>query len=55
MQRHAIVLVIAFQIGVVIPVVMEDRSAAIAAGEDMIEPAGNVHAWLAGHGGRRGG
>jgi len=32
---------------------MEDRSAAIPAGEDMIEPAGDVESWLAGHGGER--
>jgi len=55
-QRHAIALAIAFkagQIGAVIRVVMEDRGAAIAAGEDMIKPAGDVETWLAGHGGER--
>ncbi len=39
--------------GSVIRVVMEDRGAAIAAGENMIEPAGDVEAWLAGHAGER--
>jgi hypothetical protein len=32
---------------------MEDRGAAIAAGEDVIEPAGDVDSWLAGHGAER--
>jgi len=57
-ERHAIAVAIALGallIGAVIRVVMEDRGAAIAAGEDMIEPAGDVEAWLAGHGGERGG
>jgi len=52
MQRHAIALAIALealQIGTVIRVVMEDRRAAIPAGEDMIAPAGDVESWLAGH------
>lgn len=42
MQRHAIAVAIALEalrIGAVIRVVMEDRGAAIPAGEDMIEPA----------------
>jgi hypothetical protein len=43
----------ALQIGAGIRVVMEDRGAAIPAGEDMIEPAGDVEAWLAGHGRKR--
>jgi hypothetical protein len=54
MQRHAIPLEIALdalQIGAVIRVVMEDRGRAIAAGEDMIKPAGDVEAWLAGYNG----
>lgn len=33
-----------------VPVVMEDRGAAIPAGKDMIEPAGNIKSWLAVHG-----
>lgn len=41
----------AFQIGAGIRVVMEDRGAAIAAGEDMIEPAREIESWHAGHGG----
>lgn len=56
MERHAIALAIALavlQIGVIIRFVMEDRGAAIAAGEDMIEPAGDVEAWLVGHRGER--
>jgi hypothetical protein len=56
MQRHAIALAIALQalqIGAVIRVVMEDRDTAIPAGEDMIEPAGDVESWLAGHGRER--
>jgi hypothetical protein len=53
MQRHAIALAIALQIGAVIRVVMEDRDTAIHAGEDMIEPAGDVESWLAGHGRER--
>lgn len=31
-------------------VVMEDRGAAIAAGENMIESARDIEAWLTGHG-----
>jgi hypothetical protein len=53
MQRHAIVLAIvleALQIGVAIRVVMEDRRAAIPAGQDMIEPDREIESWLAGHG-----
>lgn len=49
MQRHAIVLAIAlqaFQIGAVIRGVMEDRDTAVPAGEDMLEPAGDVESWL---------
>ena len=42
-------------IGTVIRIVMEDRGAAIAAGEDVVEPAGNIEAWLAGHWGARAG
>ena len=34
---------------VAIRVVIEDRGAAIPAGEDMIAPAGDVESWLAGH------
>ena len=33
-------------------IVMEDRGAAIPAGEDMIEPAGDNEAWLTGDWGR---
>jgi hypothetical protein len=36
-----------------VPIVMEDRGAAIAAGEDMIEAAWDVESWLAGHGEER--
>ena len=53
MQRHAIAVTIALkalQIGAVIRVVMEDRGAAIPAGEGMIEPARDVESWLAGQG-----
>jgi len=52
MQRHAIAVTIALkalQIGAVIRVVMEDRGAAIAAGEDMMEPASEIESWLAGY------
>jgi hypothetical protein len=58
MQRHAIAVAIvpqAFQIGAVIRIVMEDGCAAILEGEEMITPAGDVEAWLAGHGGGRSG
>lgn len=58
MERHAIALAIALavlQIGVIIRFVMEDRGAATPAGEEKIAPAGDVEAWLAGHGGERGG
>jgi len=34
---------------VVIRVVMEDRGEAIPANEDVVEPAGNIEAWLGGH------
>jgi len=37
------------QIGTVIHIVMEDRGAAIAVGEDVIEPTWDVEAWRAGH------
>lgn len=55
MERHAIALAIALeaiQIGAGIRVVMEDCGAAIAAGEGVIEPAGEIASWLAGHWGR---
>jgi hypothetical protein len=58
MECHAISLAIAletFQIGVVICQVMEDRRAAIPAGEDMMEPARDAESWLAGHGEKRSG
>jgi len=35
--------------GTVIPVVMEDRGAAIPVGEDMIEAPREIGSWLAGH------
>ena len=53
-ERYAIALAIAFealQIGTGIRV-MQDRGAAIPAGEDVIEPSGEVEAWLTGHAGR---
>lgn len=53
MPRHAIALAIALealQIGAVILVIIEDRGAAIAAGENMIEPPRDVESRLAGHG-----
>jgi hypothetical protein len=51
MQRHAIAVAIALealQIGAGVRVVMEDRGTAIPVDEDMIKPAGDVEAWLAG-------
>jgi hypothetical protein len=45
----------ALQIGAVIRVIMEDRGAAIAASEDMVEPAWEIESWLAGHWGERSG
>jgi len=42
-------------VGARIRVVMEDRGAAIPAGEDMVEPAKGIASWLAGHGGERNG
>ncbi|NGZ95996.1 MAG: hypothetical protein CV089_07675 [Nitrospira sp. WS110] len=44
MEHHTTALAIALQIGATIRVDLEDRGAAIPAGENMIEPTGDVEA-----------